>query len=199
MRSLLVNRGLSHKVVLRVLNMFKEEPEFASSSKELVQAADHGIFQTVRCMETVAQQDGSTFDWHFCDPNLLLARTLCECPHLARLYVNAVRERPCAKDRPWSIAVCYDDFTPGSLSHPLTHLKTMTLAYNFLELGPTALGVEATWLIPVAVRNAYLAGAVGGLSACLAKYFKKHLGGPLACKPWMCSALMGQITRSTHA
>ena len=55
----------------------------------------------------------------------------------------------------------------------------MTLAYNFLELGPGALCVAATWLIPVAVRSAYMAGAVGGLSACLAKYFKKHLSGPL--------------------
>jgi len=58
LRSLLANKGLSHKTLQRVLSMVKEHPELASSTKRgACQAAYHGIFQSVRCMETLAQQD----------------------------------------------------------------------------------------------------------------------------------------------
>ena len=125
-------------------------------------------------------KDGRVFLWEMCDPNLLLARTLEECPNLARLYAQRMQERPCSLERPWSMVVVWDDFTPGSLSHPLTHLKTMVLAYNFREVGAAALGVGSTWLVPVAVRSRYMAKAEGGLSACLVTYLKTHLMGDLS-------------------
>ena len=53
----------------------------------------------------------------------------------------------------------------------------MNLAFNFLELGSSALCVDATWLLPVSVRNEMVEEAVGGWSACLAIYLRAHLLG----------------------
>ena len=114
----------------------------------------------------------------FADPNLLLQRTLRECPNLAELYAQKLTERPCDVNNPWSLIVVFDAFTPASLSCPRpANVKTMNLAFNFLELGSSALCVDATWLLPVSVRNEMVEEAVGGWSACLAIYLRAHLLG----------------------
>ena len=123
-------------------------------------------------------RNGTFFEWVVADPNLLLQRTLRECPNLAELYAQKLRERPCDVNIPWSLIVVFDAFTPASLSCPRpANVKTMNLAFNFLELGSSALCVDATWLLPVSVRNEMVEEAVGGWSACLAIYLRAHLLG----------------------
>ncbi len=143
-------------------------------------AVGDGIFQSLRRVDVLQMKDGSTFDWEMCDPNLLLARTLEECPNLALIYAKAIRRHPCSEQRPWSFVVVFDEFTPGSICHPQRHRKTMNLAFNFLEVGPAALSVGSTWMIPVTVRAYKISESVGGWSACLATYLKAHLLGDLS-------------------
>ena len=114
-----------------------------------------------------------------CQPNLLLSRTLQENKQLAKLYVDALVEKPSSREHPWHLIVCFDEFTPGSISHPQMSRKTMDVAFNFLELGQAVLGIPATWMARIAVRAKKMSDAIGGWSACLAVFLRILLVGDL--------------------
>ena len=161
-----------------IVRSLEREPDLLSAHKDELAAVSAGYFESVRQSKQVLLREGTFFEWVFADPNLLLQRTLRECPNLAELYAQKLTERPCDADNPWSWIVVFDAFTPASLSCPRpANVKTMNLAFNFLELGSSALCVDATWLLPVSVRNEMVEQAVGGWSACLAIYLRAHLLG----------------------
>ena len=136
-------------------------------------------FETVRHEGMVPQTGGSEFRWEMCQPNLLLARTLEDSETLAKVYVDTLAEKPCSKEHPWHLILCFDEYTPGSLSHPQMSRKTMDVAFNFLELGDAVLSIPATWLIPITAHAQMMSSAVGVWSACLALFLRLLLVGDL--------------------
>ena len=179
MRSLMATRQLNLSVVQDVLKLLRETPALANATRGQLTSAQDGPVDTTIRTEKVSMVDGSTWDWEFCDPNLLLARTLADSPFLAQMYATALEKAPCSRERPWSLVVVFDEFTPGSIAHQQLDRKTMNLAFNFLELGLEPLSAGSTWLMPVLARTKKLSQAVGGWSACLAIYLRAHLLGDL--------------------
>jgi len=162
------------------MKTLRERPELAIGSIDSIAAAGAATYESIKRSELVELQNGGEFRWDFCDPNLLMARMLLDCDNLAALYVERLAVHPCSVSQPWSLVVIYDEFTPGSIAHPQPHRKTLTLAFNFLELGHAALAVASTWFVPVSVRTKKLYEAVGGLSNGLARYLKAQLLGDLS-------------------
>ena len=97
LRSLLAERKISTQTIQTILQAVREQPELTSRSLGAMNAVGDGIFQSLRRVEVLQMQDGPTFDWEMCDPNLLLARTLEECPNLALIYAKAIRRHPCSE------------------------------------------------------------------------------------------------------
>ena len=164
LQRLLSARSISKHTLGQILAQLREDPELANSSIGSIEAAGASIFETVRRSERVDLQGGGEFRWDFCDPNLLMSRMLHECTNSAELFVERLAVHPCSESQPWSLVVIYDELTPGSIAHPQPYRKTLTLAYNFLELGAAGLAVGSTWFVPVSVRTKRLYVANGGFS-----------------------------------
>ena len=135
LRRALAGRKISAGVLRSITKLVQATPEFASTPIEGITAISESLFETVRHVEVVPQTGGSEFRWEMCQPNLLLARTLQDSETLAKVYVDTLAEKPCSKEHPWHLILCFDEYTPGSLSHPQMSRKTMDVAFNFLELG----------------------------------------------------------------
>ena len=154
LRSLLSHPRLNVKNLNGIVRALERQPDLLSANQDELTAVSAGYFESVRQSKQVLLRNGTFFEWVFADPNLLLQRTLRECPNLAELYAQKLTERPCDANNPWSWIVVFDAFTPASLSCPRpANVKTMNLVLNVLELGSSALCVDATWLLPVSVRN----------------------------------------------
>ena len=175
LRSKLAKRKMSMGPLHSILEGAGEE----SVSRRRVKTIHYSLFETLRCVETIPQVDGSEFEWEMCQPNLLLARTLQDSKQLAKIYAEKMAEKPSSRESPWRLIVCFDEYTPGSLSHPQPDRKTMDIAFNFLELGASHLSIPSTWMIPVAVRAKKMSQAIGGWSACLARFLRVLLVGDL--------------------
>ena len=179
LRHLLASRKISVTTLNEIVQTLQNQPDALSASLGDLKAAAASFFEGVRHELQVLMQDGTCFTWTLCEPNLLLGRTLKECPNLAALYRERMRKHPCSVDRPWSMIVMFDAFSPVTISCPRPGAqKTMNVMYNFLELGAAALSLDKTWLVPVSVRYECVSNAVGGWSACLAMYLRLHLLGP---------------------
>ena len=79
---------------------------------------------------------------------------------------------------PWSIAVGFDEFTPGDKLKVNNRRKSMVLSFSFVELGIWNLWSEAVWLTPAVVRHNIISKVVGGWSHMLDKFVKLMLFGP---------------------
>ena len=179
LQRLLAARNISKSTLEAILATLREDPELAERSIGSTEAAGASIFESVKRFQNVGV-GRDTFRWVFCDPNMLMARMLYECPNLAAQYVERLAVKPCSVSQPWSLVITYDELTPGSIAHPQPYRKTLTLAFNFLELGAACLAVGSTWFVPVTVRTKMVEKAVGGLSECLAMYLEARLLGDLS-------------------
>ena len=179
LQSLIAGTGVSMAGLQKILRTVEEHPGIVNSTREDLHAARSSVFEASRDILKVPLKDGSEFSWELCDPNILVQQTLGDSPNLAELYAQRFAEHPCTAAAPWSMVVCFDECTPGSLAHQQLHRETMSLAFNFLELGPF-LGIDSTWYIPVALRTSVISKAVGGWSALIALYLKAHLLGDLS-------------------
>ena len=179
-RQMLATKGLSRTALSRLMRTIGSEPGLAEASILSIDAAAGAIYETIQQTEMVDMEDGSRpFAWKLCNSNLLVARTLQECPQLARMYVARLQAHPCDVNNPWSLIVTYDEMTPGSIAHPQLYRKTLLIAFNFLELGPWCLSTSESWFVPVAVRTKKVHAAVGGFSHCLARFLRTLLLGDL--------------------
>ena len=117
-----------------LIGTLRDDPE-ALVSKFRVEEAILEPFRQIRHTETLPLHDGTTFDWEFCDPNLLLAKVVAESPALAALYADAANKHPCSAEDPWSLVIGFDEFTPGNKLAIDNKRKIMNLSFTFLQLG----------------------------------------------------------------
>ena len=67
-----------------IVQTLGRDPDVLSTGKAEIEAAGAGYFESARRDQRVLMQNGTCFEWAMCDPNLMLQRTLNECPNLAR-------------------------------------------------------------------------------------------------------------------
>jgi hypothetical protein len=131
----------------------------------------------VRCVETMPLTVGGSFEWEFADPGKLLANMVARSPALNNLFAETASRHPPSPDRPWSLVVGFDEFTPGNKLKVDNRRKTMVLSFSFLEFGQTALSKALAWQSPVCLRATMIHQIIGGWSHCLKRYLHKQLLG----------------------
>ena len=151
-------QGISMKALRSVMAKLEIE---GASRRQLLQAY-HVRFDVVVIHEDLARKKGAPFRWEFADHAELLRVTLEESPQLQEVYRSAWRKYPCSATAPWHLIVAFDEFTPGDKLQVHNPRKTMDLVFSFAELGPQALSLTCTWLMPVAIRHAIMMELVGG-------------------------------------
>ena len=99
-RSLLATRKLNNGMLQNAFKLLREQPELLNASIEQFDAALNGAVDPLIRTALLTLDDDSTFNWEFCDPNLLLARALHDSPFLAETYATALENTPCSQERP---------------------------------------------------------------------------------------------------
>jgi hypothetical protein len=145
LQSLLHIGGLSNMGLCDLLKAIRKLPSLPEASRHQINEVHAARFTTVRHVEPMplVDSDGETYAWELCEPNLMLASVLGECPRLAEVYLNALRTKP----MPWSLVLGWDEFAPGDKLKCNNRRKTMVLSYTFLELGQRVLCDDASWIV----------------------------------------------------
>ena len=111
----------------------------APSIKRLRAARFDRFDEVMRTIE-VETDDGGTWTWPLCQPNLLFAIMASESAHFQQLIRESLRASPCSRERPWNLLVGFDEFVPGNKLQLQPSRKAMNLSFTFLELGSDSVG-----------------------------------------------------------
>ena len=111
----------------------------APSIKKLRAARFDRFDEVMRTIE-VETDDGGTWTWPLCQPNLLFATMASESAPLQQLIRESLRASPCSRERPWNLLVGFDEFVPGNKLQLQPSRKAMNLSFTFLELGSDSVG-----------------------------------------------------------
>ena len=144
-------------------------------SASTISDATRGRYLAIRVTKQLDRESGGPYQWSFCCPNLMLSMLISESEELQALYSRALDETPNSMDKPWSLAIGFDEFAPGNKLKVDNRRKAMVLSFNFLELGAHALASDATWLTPIVVLHSVSADVVGGWAAMLREYIRHQL------------------------
>ena len=142
----------------KVLQALHREGE----SRRQISNAYHARFDDAVLTFALQRIDGGIFNWELADPAELLRVTLDESPRLQQLYSSALERYPCSDSDPWHMIVAYDEFSAGAQLKVHNARTTMDLLFSFGELGPFALSLTCTWLMPLAIRHDKMMALVGG-------------------------------------
>ena len=128
----------SSDVELRRILQAREGSDAPTIKK--LRAARYDRFDPVMRTIEVETDDGGTWTWHLCQPNLLFATMVSESAPLQQLLRESLRSSPCSRDRPWNLLVGFDEFVPGNKLQLQPSRKAMNLSFTFLELGSDSVG-----------------------------------------------------------
>jgi hypothetical protein len=171
--------NVSNKGLLKILSIVRQELDLPIHATPWeLDAAAQARFNIVRTCIHMPLVGGGTFDWHLCDPNALLARMVEDSPCLSELYMRAVSTNPPSFERPWTLLIGFDEFSPGDKFSCNNLRKSMMLNFSFLELGRAALSTDLCWFTPVCVRTQKISKVRGGWSHMLRLYLRLQLLGP---------------------
>ncbi len=185
LQDLVYSNGLTMQGLKRVVEKLKATDGLDDvegiSIKHSIERAASSIMQRISVTDTFEYaSDGGkcAFALVSADPNALLVIMVEEAPCVAELYENACREHPPSQERPWSLVVCWDEFTGGNILrvHP-NRKKVMSIYFSFLELGNAALTTVYGWHGPLHIRSHELKRIQGGFSAVLRRYLRRQLLG----------------------
>ena len=113
--------------------------------------------------------------WKVADPCLLVCMSVRSSTEMQKVFANSLRYHPCSEDRPWSLVVTWDEFTPGNMLKPHNARKTMVANFSFLELECNSDGVW--WTMAVALTTK-IKQVQGGWSKMLRELLRMSLAGP---------------------
>ena len=78
--------------------------------------------------------NGTEFDWELCEPTLLVQEMPQQSPQLASAFRRCLARRPPTRNRPWRIALAFDEYVPGDKHALDNRRKLMNVGFTFLEL-----------------------------------------------------------------
>lgn len=160
LQSVLHVGGIS-RVGLHELIRTLRDQDLGAVNLDALANAEFTRFDATKCAETLTLHDGSTWVWEFCEPSLLVARMLEDSAELQHIFDRAFAV---ANGDAWHLAVAFDEFTPGNSRQPDNRRKSMVVAFNFLDVGQSALSKDLAWFVPIVVRSCMIAKAKGGFS-----------------------------------
>ena len=150
-------KGVSSKVLRQITNKLTEQ----NLSFRFFNQAAKDRFAGVRRDIVLPLAAGGEHRWVVADPNILVPMSIRASAQMEELFARSLRLHPCSEDRPWSLVVVWDEFTPGNMLKPLNERKTMVANFSFLELEGEATrhGGRWLWLAPRWSRRCRVDGA----------------------------------------
>ncbi len=88
-------------------------PDGTEASMWSLCATRLSLLAELSCSVDVLLKGGRTYSWEFIDPGKALVRALEVRSDLRALYSAAIRRAPPSSERPWRLAIGYDEFCPG--------------------------------------------------------------------------------------
>jgi hypothetical protein len=199
LRDILHTGRISTRGLSQILRKLKSSPSAVLRSRDQLYDANTAPFDAISVTREVPTKDGPFFSWEFCDPNLLLSDTIARCPKFADAIGRLANEHNPVVDRPWSLVVAFDEFTPGNSTSGTNWRKSMVLSFNFLEFGEHHLRSSNTWLTPIVLRSVHIHNCVGGWPFFLREYLRLHLCGPSGMQTVGCPVLIRNQPLLIHA
>lgn len=178
LQSLLHTGGISEKGLRHLLKKAGEEP-LPSASRYELQRANAAIFQEVKHVEEMPLVDGGSWQWELAHPCKVLQWAVDNHPALNDLYADAIARYPCSPEQPWHIVLGFDEYIPGNKLKTNNWRKTMTLGFNFVELGRDVLAHDASWMMPICLRASRISLLDGGWGHCFRRFCHLLLLGPV--------------------
>jgi hypothetical protein len=168
LQTLVSSKKISRDTLNEILQTVRDNPDVLLAGNRTLDRAHDSLFELVRHQIVLPTVYGSEFKWDIAHPSLLLAKSLEESRDMRELYVDRLASHPGR----WTIALLFDELTPGSIAHPQHERKTMNVAYTFLELGAAACSSGFNWQLPCVLRSAKIKEIVGGWSRCLRDFVR---------------------------
>lgn len=145
--------GASVIGLARLITSIRASDCSESTMRKHMMDANRADFERIAHTIELPLLEGGTWLWTFIDPSHLLVSLVNASPSLGQLYANAWRRSPPSPQRPWSLIVAFDEFTPGNKLQTDQTRKTMVLSFSFLQLGQAALSFGSSWATAVCVRS----------------------------------------------
>ena len=124
LQSLLKLGGISKRGLETILSRLESRADLLTGSAGRLRDVSHARWLLVRHGETLPTTDGGTFEWEFCNPNLLMAMMINDSPALQEVYANVANKM---RDDPCSLVITFDEYVPGSLKRQVTNRKSMNV------------------------------------------------------------------------
>lgn len=175
LQELISTSDLSMDGLNDIIKTLQKLPVDTVLTDECLRSIKAARFMDVRRCEKLVLENGAELEWEYADPNLLMELVLHDCPKLAERFVARLKEKPCTKEKPWSMVAAFDEFTPGDNRKPDNQRKSMVLSFSFLQLGPELLCHASCWFVPVVVRTTLIRKVKGHWSHMLSRYLQCHL------------------------
>lgn len=144
----------------------------AKTSRTQIQDSARGDAQLLGVtLRMPTSEGGGDLLWDICEPNILLAHVVAECPDLQAAYAVAAERSSPTREQPWDLMVCFDEFSPGDKLNYDNTRKAMVLSFNFKQLGDHVLQRDYSWMVPIVVRSSKIKRVLGGWSNMLRRFF----------------------------
>ena len=151
-------KGFSNDAFRKILGRLGE----SQPSKNKVQVLQQEHFSQVKEVLKLPCLDGTEMNWEVANPSTLVSHSARHSKEMERAFAQALQWHPCSVEKPWRLAVTFDEFTPGNMLRPNNPRKTMVANFSFLELD--AFGDNTWWTMAVA-RTSTINNIDGGLVA----------------------------------
>ena len=105
------------------------------SRRQLIEA-NAVVWNGHRVVDLMPLADGGgDWSWEYLSPNSWMSALVGRSPALQQAFSEALARYPCTEQRPWSLILGFDEFTPGNKLNIDNARKCMVLSFSFRELG----------------------------------------------------------------
>ena len=146
------------------------------------------FFSPIRCSVPVTLSDGSTWDFGFANPTVLLSTVLEHNDSIFDMFRRIWEKYPSSQHAPWGVIYGFDECWTGSNPMHQSGRKCMILSYSFLEickLDRKLLAKSSSWFTVCTVRSLQTKQVPGQWSALFKHIMKEHflseVGGLQRC------------------
>ena len=164
-------KGGSNDALRKILGRLGE----SQPSRNKVHVLQQEHFSQVKEVLKLPCLDGTEMNWEVANPSTLVSHSARHSKEMERAFAQALQWHPCSVEKPWRLAVTFDEFTPGNVLRPNNSRKTMVANFSFLELD--AFGDNTWWTMAVA-RTSTINNIDGGWSRMLRDLLRLSLGPP---------------------
>ena len=170
--------GVSDSALAKILANLRAKPIQEKVSRQDCSRAVQDGCRDLLVSVQVPLASGGEVTWKFLSPQRLVQKCLGRSAGVAAIYREALRRHPNSSDRPWGMALYFDELTPGNVLRPDNKRKTMAVYMSFVQLGHEALARTEMWFTIAVARTTLIRQTAGGWSHLLRLLLRYAFIGP---------------------